>query len=84
MYYPDRVPLEWLDSTMEPCRRPAQNAFPNVNERVFEHSGQIAPVGMRPTICACLLQEEATVVFQVVVNGIIVGRRKDNQYVNVS
>lgn len=48
----------------------------------FDHTGQIAPPGMKPRVTATLWEDEGSLCFQVEAKGVCVARREDNHMIN--
>jgi hypothetical protein len=48
----------------------------------FDHTGQVAPLGMKPRVTATLWEEEGCLCFQVEAGGVCVARREDNHMIN--
>ncbi|KAF2747117.1 apses-domain-containing protein [Sporormia fimetaria CBS 119925] len=48
----------------------------------FDHTGQVAPPGMKPRVTATLWEDEGTLCFQVEAKGVCVARREDNNFIN--
>ncbi|KAL1650492.1 hypothetical protein SLS61_005957 [Didymella pomorum] len=48
----------------------------------FDHTGQVAPPGMKPRVTATLWEDEGSLCFQVEAKGVCVARREDNHMIN--
>ncbi|UPX10406.1 uncharacterized protein EKO05_0001067 [Ascochyta rabiei] len=48
----------------------------------FDHTGQVAPPGMKPRVTATLWEDEGSLCFQVEAKGVCVARREDNHFIN--
>ncbi|USP74880.1 Cell pattern formation-associated protein stuA [Curvularia clavata] len=50
--------------------------------QTFDHTGQVAPPGMKPRVTATLWEDEGSLCFQVEAKGVCVARREDNHMIN--
>ena len=48
----------------------------------FDHTGQVAPPGMKPRVTATLWEDEGSLCFQVEAKGVCVARREGNGLLN--
>ncbi|KAG9388772.1 KilA-N multi-domain protein [Pyrenophora tritici-repentis] len=55
---------------------------PNYQTQSFDHTGQVAPPGMKPRVTATLWEDEGSLCFQVEAKGVCVARREDNHMIN--
>ncbi|ORY03142.1 cell pattern formation-associated protein stuA [Clohesyomyces aquaticus] len=55
---------------------------PYTSQHQFDHTGQIAPPGMKPRVTATLWEDEGSLCFQVEAKGVCVARREDNHMIN--
>jgi len=55
---------------------PALPGSQNYQPHTFDHTGQIAPPGMKPRVTATLWEDEGSLCFQVEAKGVCVARRE--------
>lgn len=68
---------------MAPAAPPSSlGASQGYQSHTFDHTGQIAPPGMKPRVTATLWEDEGSLCFQVEAKGVCVARREDNHMIN--
>ncbi|KAF1354097.1 apses-domain-containing protein [Lizonia empirigonia] len=93
--YPNGVPSQLpasssMNSSMVPStiQLPAMSsgapapAPQSYQSHTFDHTGQVAPPGMKPRVTATLWEDEGSLCFQVEAKGVCVARREDNHMIN--
>lgn len=72
------LPLPAMSSSV-PAPVGGSQQYPPHN---FDHTGQVAPPGMKPRVTATLWEDEGSLCFQVEAKGVCVARREDNHMIN--
>ncbi|RII19297.1 hypothetical protein CUC08_Gglean001962 [Alternaria sp. MG1] len=96
--YPTGVPSQIpASSSMNPAMVPSTLQLPAMSSgaptsslagsqgypsQTFDHTGQVAPPGMKPRVTATLWEDEGSLCFQVEAKGVCVARREDNHMIN--
>lgn len=62
-----------MTSGAPPSSLPGQQSY---QPHQFDHTGQIAPPGMKPRVTATLWEDEGSLCFQVEAKGVCVARRE--------
>ncbi|KAL5379331.1 hypothetical protein PMIN02_010969 [Paraphaeosphaeria minitans] len=74
------IQLPAMSSTAPAPSLPGSQSYGNPH--TFDHTGQIAPPGMKPRVTATLWEDEGSLCFQVEAKGVCVARREDNHMIN--
>ncbi|KAI8937927.1 hypothetical protein NX059_005610 [Plenodomus lindquistii] len=61
---------------------PSMPGSQGYHNHTFDHTGQVAPPGMKPRVTATLWEDEGSLCFQVEAKGVCVARREDNHMIN--
>lgn len=75
---PSTIQLPAMSSGGGPA--PAPQSYQS--HHTFDHTGQVAPPGMKPRVTATLWEDEGSLCFQVEAKGVCVARREDNHMIN--
>ncbi|KAF2011884.1 apses-domain-containing protein [Aaosphaeria arxii CBS 175.79] len=76
---PQSIQLPAMSAGAPASSLPGSQSYP---PQQFDHTGQIAPAGMKPRVTATLWEDEGSLCFQVEAKGVCVARREDNHMIN--
>lgn len=76
---PQAIQLPAMTSAAPNAPLPGSQSY---QSHQFDHTGQIAPPGMKPRVTATLWEDEGSLCFQVEAKGVCVARREDNHMIN--
>ncbi|KAF2124197.1 apses-domain-containing protein [Dothidotthia symphoricarpi CBS 119687] len=76
---PSTIQLPAMSAGAPPSGLPGSQSY---QTHSFDHTGQVAPPGMKPRVTATLWEDEGSLCFQVEAKGVCVARREDNHMIN--
>ncbi|CAI6335432.1 unnamed protein product [Periconia digitata] len=76
---PQSLQLPAMTSAAPPSGMASAQGY---QSHTFDHTGQVAPPGMKPRVTATLWEDEGSLCFQVEAKGVCVARREDNHFIN--